>query len=856
MCRSWVCVPGTPSCLDADSTQLCAADGFGYGPLTDCGTGESCDAGNCAVRCGDGIVGGTESCDDGNTLDGDGCSALCADESCGYASFDGTGLLRAGSFNLPDVPHTVEAWIRLDATADRPIVSIGRLSFTARATQRDVVVQHTAHNSWFITSRASPLVLGSWHHVAYTYNGAGYATAGSMTVFVDGTPYPMTFEGNAGRNPLPTSGGTDIGREVTESSPAYRYFDGDMRLLRVSDGRRYTGAFTPNRTYASDASTRAFWPLDDGMGTLADDVTGTNDATLSGGVTWGAASCDACGSTASFVDDWQESTANPRHVALGDLDGDARDEIAIGYLDGRVRMASRSTGSWAVSQTLFDGSSTGEVAGLRFGDADNDGDPDLLVAHYSGGPVRVFRNDGGVLSVAWTSAERENHGRGDWGDYDGDGDLDVAVAVGSGGRSRVYRNDGAFRFVSAWLAPVSGHAVHARWADLDGDRDVDLLVGMEVAISSAGARTVTAFRNDGGSLTSAWGAGSGSGYAIEPADYDGDGDLDLAVADFVGAVRLYRNDGAFTFSDGPVYTGCVPHSLAWRAESHGRPTLAVSCQAGPTRLLDVAGAALTERWASSRTSRFGHVATGDVNGDGVADLVNSAPDAARTNVYVGECGLVDYAGLVRALGATAYWPMEERSGTVITDVIGGRVATATGGTVAQDVTGLHASSGNASGFSSAGYFVAPADPTLVTPAFSVEAWIRVDNCDYSAPGSFYAMRHGEGYQGWGVWVSLGEVAFEIASTTGFGWNTVRFACVEGAVEHIVGTYESGTMRLYRNGVLVGTTGSTTPVLATGRVGLGARVESAPAPFTGALDDVAIYPRALTAAEVALHYAAR
>jgi hypothetical protein len=346
-----------------------------------------------------------------------------------------------------------------------------------------------------------------------------------------------------------------------------------------------------------------------------------------------------CASTAAFSDDWEEGTADPRALALGDLDGDARDELAIGYVDGTVRIASRRGDTWTVIQTLSGGSATGDVGGLRFGDADGDGDRDLLVAYYLGGPVRVFRNAGGVLSVAWTSTELEDHGRSDWGDYDGDGDLDFAVSVGSGGRSRVYRNDGAFNFTSVWVAPMSGHAIQARWADLDGDSDVDLLIGMAVPESSPGARMVSAFRNDGGTLTSAWSNGAGSGYVIDTADYDGDGDVDLAVADFVGGVRLFRNDGAFVFTAGPVYTDCLPHSVAWRPESNGRrPSLAVSCQGGTTRLLDVVGSTLTETWTSVRTSSFGQVVSGEVNGDGVTDLVSSGATTARTNVYVGDCG--------------------------------------------------------------------------------------------------------------------------------------------------------------------------------------------------------------------------
>lgn len=127
-CRTRVCVPGAFSCTDVDTRRVCAADGLSYtsapctgsdpdgysctgagtcvaracvpgsvdttcASLTDrrvcnadgsaylvvgCAAGQSCDAGVCAVRCGDGVVGGSEACDDGNLRDGDACSSVCA----------------------------------------------------------------------------------------------------------------------------------------------------------------------------------------------------------------------------------------------------------------------------------------------------------------------------------------------------------------------------------------------------------------------------------------------------------------------------------------------------------------------------------------------------------------------------------------------------------------------------------------------------------------------------------------------------------------------------------------------------------------------------------------------------------
>ncbi len=74
---------GVTSCATTIVTQTCNHDGLGYTTIV-CEAGQSCLAGACAVRCGDGIVGMGETCDDGNTLNGDGCSSTCATPASGW----------------------------------------------------------------------------------------------------------------------------------------------------------------------------------------------------------------------------------------------------------------------------------------------------------------------------------------------------------------------------------------------------------------------------------------------------------------------------------------------------------------------------------------------------------------------------------------------------------------------------------------------------------------------------------------------------------------------------------------------------------------------------------------------------
>jgi hypothetical protein len=83
-----------------------------------------------------------------------------------------------------------------------------------------------------------------------------------------------------------------------------------------------------------------------------------------------------------------------------------------------------------------------------WGDADNDGDVDLLVSgdHGSMKITRIYRNDGGnEFNDAAAGLPGVSTGTSTWGDYDNDGDLDILLTGAQSGSSsslaRIYRND-------------------------------------------------------------------------------------------------------------------------------------------------------------------------------------------------------------------------------------------------------------------------------------------------------------------------------------------------------------------------------------------------------------------------------
>ncbi|MGW2558357.1 LamG domain-containing protein [Streptomyces sp. NPDC001514] len=153
-------------------------------------------------------------------------------------------------------------------------------------------------------------------------------------------------------------------------------------------------------------------------------------------------------------------------------------------------------------------------------------------------------------------------------------------------------------------------------------------------------------------------------------------------------------------------------------------------------------------------------------------------------------------------------------------------------------------------------------------SFTVSTWVKLPKdkearamtavAQSSSVNAGFELYHSSALGGW---VFMREQSNDPASTvvratqTACPQNTHCAAHRLGEWNHVVGVYDIDTsqLRLYVNGVLQATAPFTTPWLATGEVSLGGMIRSSDgtlvSPLKGAMDDVRLYDRAVSADEV-------
>ena len=214
----------------------------------------------------------------------------------------------------------------------------------------------------------------------------------------------------------------------------------------------------------------------------------------------------------------------------------------------------------------------GRQLGAVWGDYDNDGDPDLFVSNDQA-PNFLFRNNGdGTFTevgleagVAYSEDGAAESGMGaDFGDYDNDGYLDIVVATYQWLPVRLYHNEAGEFFTDVTFASNIGMntipylPMTVVFLDYDNDGWLDIFAAnghldenvKEYDPMASYAQRNQLFHNNGDGTFTEVTEVVGPGFEIENVshgaafgDYDNDGDVDIFVSNSHGPCSLLRNDG-------------------------------------------------------------------------------------------------------------------------------------------------------------------------------------------------------------------------------------------------------------------------------------------------------------------------
>ncbi|WP_170179170.1 LamG-like jellyroll fold domain-containing protein [Solirubrobacter pauli] len=742
-------------------------------------------------------------------------------------------LIRApAASGLPTGNRTVEAWVRAD-TAGTGVIHYG--DFTVAVEEYAVVV--SGHRIPLPAGDARRLTDDRWHHVAVTY------ADGTLTAYLDGAPLgtaaadfdsPATAELTAGRAPVEGAVGLDelalYPRALDAATIAARF---------VASGHRAPGEL------AGVAATP-----------------GTNRVT----VRWTAPP------ELPFVDDILVEARRGGVLQAARVTSGSESSLDLtGLTPGRYELRVRALNAYGQSVVVaVDADVTGAA----------DTFPARLLADQ---PALYWRlgDQGGTIVP-----DLSGHGRDAYrgldrllpadgalvGDDDGSGSVSGTWSWRGTTLARLPRAAGlpaGARTVEAWVHATQPGARVIEYGDFTVDVEERAIVvsGERIALPAGDPRTLTndrwhhvAVTYDDGTIT-AYLDGAPLGTVARTLNTTTDGDLRAArapayaearfdeLALFPRALDAATVAAHFAASGNalaptPDATGTVGQNrvtLRWPAPTGGAPAGQLAVEhylVEAPGLAQIVRPTATEMVLGGIPAGTTTVSIRAVNGFGPGapkSLQLTVPGAATT-----------YASAVAADEPALHWRLGERGGTVVADASGhGRT-----GTTWQDFAPY------------AGAGALPGDPDGGF-SYGYQSWLRT-TIDRPATGLPDGDRTAEAWfrgSGPGIRpIAYGDFAVEIDTRAIVVSGTRielaagdRRQLTDGIWHHVAVTLAGETAIAYLDGEPVGT--ATVPVPANVE---GSWLTAAAAPQgigTSGFDEIAIYPRALSAARIAAHFEA-
>ena len=257
--------------------------------------------------------------------------------------------------------------------------------------------------------------------------------------------------------------------------------------------------------------------------------------------------------------------------------------------------------------------------------------------------------------------------------------------------------------------------------------------------------------------------------------------------------------------------------------------------------------AYTSGWKAT-----GHTTIGRAkwNGGNV-DFVNGAID----DVQLIPRAVTDREAFAIGTGATAYYAFDEGSGSTTTDASGNMPNASLEGNAGWAAG--HVGTGALSQTGQPGAFAETPGAAIDTrKSYAVAAWVKLNTT--SGGNQTIISQFGSNISPFYLQLTGGKFAFAVRSSDSTSSTvtsvTATSAATAGTWYHLVGMWDSssGTISLYVNGTLQGTAAYSTPwtgVLGTTVIGAGEWALSPVDFVNGSIDDVHLYNRTLTSAQI-------
>ena len=251
---------------------------------------------------------------------------------------------------------------------------------------------------------------------------------------------------------------------------------------------------------------------------------------------------------------------NPKGIVVADFNGDGKQDFATanyGATTASVRMGNGLGG--------FTGTIDIQVAGnplsLATGDFNSDGKPDLAVANFVGSSVSIRLGDG---DGGFTGNLNVSVGSGPYSiitsDFNGDGNEDFATTNHNTNAVSIRFGDGNGGFTGTTEVAVGTNPFSIATGDFNGDGKQDFVT----ANFGSNNLSIRLGNGAGGFVTAADLVSVGRPVFVAVADLNGDGRDDIIESSEVankGTIRFGNGDGSFAAAS-DVATGTAPYGIA------------------------------------------------------------------------------------------------------------------------------------------------------------------------------------------------------------------------------------------------------------------------------------------------------